>query len=288
MRGGDMSDKPILVVRATGWHESVSFAQQLFDYVFRGQANAHWELNTRMERVCWQTQFPTTFLRNREYAILRAFQRRAYHYLKSPPPLDNKLEWLALIQHYGGPTRLLDFTKSFYVAAFFAMESAKDDAAVWALKEDWLYQHTDNTIRETIYELHDRGSKIVEENLCGNCEEKIVMVAEPERLNPRISIQQGLFAIQGSLNHSFAENLQATLGVDFSELAAINKTEPVSIVKLSDIADLNCGLVKIILPLEIHNAALQDLESMNVNARTLFPGLEGFARSLNIYLRDVE
>jgi hypothetical protein len=76
MRGGDMGDKPILVVRATGLHESVSFAQQLFDYVFRGQANAHWELNTRMERVCWQTQFPTTFLRNREYAILRAFQRR--------------------------------------------------------------------------------------------------------------------------------------------------------------------------------------------------------------------
>jgi len=285
-----MNDNPILVVRATVWNETVSFAQKHPQYIFRGQANAQWGLSTRMERVCWQNQFPTDFLRNRENVILREFQRRAHHYVDSPPSSDNKLEWLALLQHYGGSTRLLDFTKSFYVAAFFAMESAENDAAVWALNEEWLYQHTDNTIRkgETIYDLHDRGRKIVEQNLSGKREKKIVMAAEPERLNPRISIQQGLFAIQGSLRHSFVENLQATLGVKSSELAKINEADAVPMGKVCDADDLNCGLVKIILPLEIHNTALLDLEAMNVTAGTLFPGLEGFARSLNKYLRDVE
>ncbi len=97
-----------------------------------------------------------------------------------------------------------------------------------------------------------------------------------------------MFAIPGSLSHSFAENLQATLGVELPELAEINEAKPVHIGNLPDTDDANYGLVKIILPLEMHNAALVDLESMNVNSCSLFPGLEGFARSLNRYLRDFE
>jgi hypothetical protein len=47
-------------------------------------------------------------------------------------------------------------------------------------------------------------------------------------------------------------------------------------------------VVKIILPKDIHNRAVWDLDAMNVNATSLFPGLDGFARSLHTWLRDVE
>ena len=40
------------------------------------------------------------------------------------------------------------------------------------------------------------------------------------------------------------------------------------------------GIVKINLPKEIHNNAIHDLISMNIDHSTLFPGLDGFAKSL--------
>lgn len=91
----------------------------------------------------------TTFLainalRNREIVLLNNFQRRAHHYIDDPPELDDRLEWLALMQHHGAPTRLLDFSHSFYVAAFFSMESAEQDAAVWALSSEFTMGHTSN------------------------------------------------------------------------------------------------------------------------------------------------
>src|SRR5580704_15740200 len=49
-----------------------------------------------------------------------------------------KLSWLAAMQHYGAPTRLLDFTYSPYVALYFALRNRNDneaesDAEVWAI-----------------------------------------------------------------------------------------------------------------------------------------------------------
>jgi len=72
--------------------------------------------------------------REKENDIIKHFQRRAHLYIPSPPKISNYIEWLALIQHYGGPTRLVDFTYSIYIATYFAVEESDCDAAVWALR----------------------------------------------------------------------------------------------------------------------------------------------------------
>ena len=64
--------------------------------------------------------------KQREERAIRIFRRKAHIYLPDRTVLSDDLRCLAMMQHHGAPTRLFDFTKSPYVAAFFALEQATE------------------------------------------------------------------------------------------------------------------------------------------------------------------
>ncbi len=103
--------------------------------LFRGVAKASYELEPSIARV------PAVSNNSRlefESEVFREFKIRAHPYIKREPA--NDMEWLFLAQHYGIPTRLLDWTSNPLVALYFAVEKHTDeDFAVYkTIQTSWL------------------------------------------------------------------------------------------------------------------------------------------------------
>jgi hypothetical protein len=141
-----------LDVTSDKWEEVKLIAKQLaWDYIFRGHADTAWRLETKLLRVASQFGLRPENIRDREQLIIKRFKSRAHHYIQSPPDNNANIEWLSLIQDYGGPTRLLDFTQSFYIASFFALESSTKTACIWSIHESVLFNRVFSDLRN----IHD-------------------------------------------------------------------------------------------------------------------------------------
>lgn len=114
--------------------DDLRFRSPAFDpFMFRGQANSDWTPEPKIDRVFWK-QASRVSRSMTEIDLLKAFKDRARATLATTPSDD--WEWLAIAQHHGLVTRLLDWTRNPLVALYFAVEDtagAEDaHAAVWA------------------------------------------------------------------------------------------------------------------------------------------------------------
>ena len=126
------------------WNDFVQLCNTDFvgSWHFRGVLE-NWPLETALERAGRHWRIPMSDLPQIEKAMLREFKRAYPPDASALAPDDNDtLAWLALMQHHGAPTRLLDWTYSPFVAAFFALDAllncgeGERKAAVWALSYD--------------------------------------------------------------------------------------------------------------------------------------------------------
>src|SRR5215217_8258202 len=126
------------ILKLNTWAEFKKLVDDLSDYwAFRGQAEQGWHLENAIER----TDFVQLY-KGIEADFLAEFQRGARNYLQKDQTPEHLIEWLALMQHHGAPTRLLDFTKSPFIAAYFAFEdcenSPEKNTAIWAINVNYL------------------------------------------------------------------------------------------------------------------------------------------------------
>jgi len=110
-------------------------------FLFRGTANVNWKLVPSLPRSVgpdlekpdrpWLTR---ELLYHIETESTAQFRSKAHLYLDSKfiPEPNNYLAWWQLMQHHHAKTRMLDWTASPFVAAYFAVaESPTNDGAIW-------------------------------------------------------------------------------------------------------------------------------------------------------------
>ncbi len=272
-------------VTPKSWEDAKKIRQCLDGYVFRGHADKTWTLKTSLERAVEQHQQDSTNPLAFETTILGKFISRAHHYVQSPPGNNEIFEWLSLLQDFGGPTRLLDFTDSFYIAAFFATELAERDACIWAINEQDLSSAFFTDSQASAREAYD-STKYVEEVMARQFynENDLVLAIRPSRLNERIAIQKGLFLFPRNLSNSFEKNLCSTFGFEFDALVSKNSRKTTTKEMLRNLDD-SPSVLKINLSHKWNYDVVSDLYSMNIDSASLFPGLDGFARSLRFVVR---
>jgi hypothetical protein len=273
------------------WNDIASLEVEWSTNVFRGQGSVDWPLSTSLNRALDKYPSGDDQPLNTEHWLLHQFKRRAHHYIEAPAnpfPLD----WLALMQHHGAPTRLLDFTYSFYIACFFALVDSVDDAAVWSFEEVWLRSIASKIaslnnieptghLRDDTQEQVNRFANIyIDKILSDNkaCPDKKIgimpglMPVEPYHQSKRMAIQQGLFIMPTDIELGILENIQQSITL-LKRKEKIPRTQ-------YDHFETRKNVFKIIIHKSIRETALAHLKRMNITHETLFPGIDGFSKSL--------
>jgi hypothetical protein len=208
--------------------------------------------------------------RKAEDNLLREFRRHFHRYSGDEPLAQDKLEWLALMQHHGAATRLLDWTFSEYVALFFAIGVTAVDSrcSIWALNQTACWANLKRTLPKDIRKrLRANDKDIRATNWILDHARTFVAPLNPFRLNARLSVQQGTFVVPLNMKVPFMENF---------EFAVKGKKE------LCRKFDIRCSQKFLI-------NAYTELKRMNITDLTLFPDLDGLARStmLSVILKHL-
>lgn len=172
-------------------------------------------------------------------------------------PIPDVLSTLALAQHYGVATRLLDWSEKAYVGAYFAAERAllgapdakRKRLSVWCLDVDWvIWTAWPSRLRRPI---------------------ELLVVTAPRATNPNLHAQHGLF---------IAPTVQPS---DFNKSAVRIPMEKIIENAWNKYPSIRIGrpvLQKITLPVTEAGKLLRLLHAEGVSGPSIYPGFRGASR----------
>ncbi|MBR6509314.1 MAG: FRG domain-containing protein [Clostridia bacterium] len=224
---------------------SLKHGQRLW---FRGVANKEWDLIPSIQRSSDRMAS--------ERFITNDFYIKAKQVMKYAPDKKNYSAWMSIMQHFGLPTRLLDWSSSPLVATFFAVEEYKKypqaDACVWVLAPgllnkaegfgDCIYPVDAVTAQNMLLPAFKERGQVIE------LEDKILACHSTEN-NLRMYSQQANFTIHNSQK------------------------------RLTSICDSDT-LYKIIIPSKERGRLLYNLEIFGITESFIYPDLDHISNDL--------
>lgn len=267
-------------------------------WVFRGQGFEQWHLETSLGRIVYGNKKNSgsgKFLKEHENDSMWEFSREAAKDLEFR---DFKgLNLLALMQHFGCRTRLLDFSISPLVALYMAICQNSDDMskvkvyfdmfrkkeggnngllnpaiALWAIDVNSFYRSSGEQMswKSAVRKDFDKGDKIV--NNAGDCMDRGVSVVFPSACNHRVSAQGGLFLMPNSLNWGFEENLCCAL-------RRRKRFEQPELLGVDDLRSyLKSGIYKFVIGYDKIAELKELITDANVTAKNVYPDLVGLGK----------
>jgi hypothetical protein len=259
---------------ADSWNDSIRRFRSPF--VFRGLDNVAWPLHSSLIRLGGEYE-------SLERHLLRNFRKYAHRDVVAP---ESFWYWLAVAQHHGLPTRLLDWTFSPFVAAHFATADTTmmgEPGAIWCVNLSEVHARLPKTLKTV---LDEEGAVAFTVDMLSTLEppeamlpgaraavarkrsrakpisslrdfdrltrDPFMLFFEPPSIDDRIVNQYALFSVLSSAN------MTVDTWLEQSELT----------------------FRRIVIPTDLKREVRDKLDQANINERVLFPGLDGLGRWL--------
>ncbi len=253
-------------LEVTSWEQFVQVAERLYvgspgkmTYAYRGQSNASWGLVPSLVRKCQRFGVDEEQALRIEKVALAEFRSQAHLHVPSNifATTTDTVSWWTLMQHHGAPTRLLDWCASPYVAAYFAVVGHPESpGALWLV-----HTHTVNTKMDERYEDTDMPNKehIIRDRFLRAGAPPVLLFVYRKSKTDRMVAQQGSFSISRQVLSDHGSLIRECIPEDpRRELFR-----------------------KLVIPAAQKSTFLRKLRNLNITASSLFPGLDGLARSVD-------
>jgi len=228
------------------------------EFLWRGQRDTKWRLSSTIYRLFESQSVPQTDRKNRESQAEEFFRSC----LSAVPNLrieaKHKSQILMLMQHYGCPTRMLDWSRSPYIASYFSVEEQANFAALFALN---LTRYQALVAKKVVLDDYDGGVlSVIPLRIFGHLERDGItfpIPLIPDPITDREFEQQTAFLVDMQLEKSLEECFFGEVGEYLLKLEFDRAMRPLIV---------------------------RDLLAMNIDGRHMFQGLNGIALRTKEYL----
>jgi hypothetical protein len=270
-------------IEAKGWEHLIellyeddwdlSINRHRSSMVFRGMTRWSWSMKTSLMRLGGEYQ-------SLEKHLLRNFRKYAH---RDVVERDSFWHWLAVAQHHGLPTRLLDWTYSPFVAMHFATDSLaemREDGVIWCADLRKAHESLPAVLADQI---EQEGSYVFTIDMLAALERRrddyTPLVADDERAGKRLRDLRDFDDLADKPFALFIEppSIDDRIVNQFALFSAISCPS----MTMDDWLAGHPGIYKrVLIPSKIKWEIRDKLDQANINERVIYPGLDGLSRWL--------